>query len=589
MSNLNLRQYENESTLLWLVNNINLPKGLAWSFEDRPWQIDIIEDQSKYIVTRKPTQIGMSTVFLGKMLYFADKNQCRLMYTLPRQDDVSDMVYSRLQEIVSESPYIQSRMGDVDNVRMKRFGKSWLHFAEMSVPPRMMDVDWMLNDEIDLSNQEHLEQAASRMDASKFGVRHQISTPTIDNFGVDALYKLSDQKNWVVKCPYCSHEQVMDWSENVLEKNGRVYYACSRCHNPLHPDDIREGRWVPMGNTNSTLSGYQISHLMVPYIDPNKLWIEYKTMSTKNFYNFRLGLPYTPSSGAITRTLIEQNCFDYVFPREESSSGGRAKYILGADQGNTITYSVGRIMEDGTIEIVSLGEIPFENGFDELGRLINRFNPQKVVLDALPNHHSSMKLAQEFGGKISIAYFSNIKDLFRQIEDFKVNINKTDAYDALLSNIADRRIQFYHGESKWDSHVEKAIQHLNNMRRDIVEMTNRATGQTTTHIWKNTGPDHFADAIVYMLVAGGMVEDSKISLVAYDLSNPDTAKEISEMPGAYDDEFFDPSNSNEVLDERGFVVDLERESMLRLNNPELMPDNPYKALRQLYMGYDFNE
>lgn len=583
---VNLQQFEKESELIWLVNNIKLPKGAAWGFENRPWQIDIIEDKSKQIIVRKPTQIGMSTVFLGKMLYFTDMYQCRAMYTLPRQDDVTDMVYSRLQEVIQESPYIGNRMGDVDNVRMKRFGKSWIHFAEMSVPPRMMDVDWMINDEVDLSNQEHLEMAASRMDASQYSYRHRISTPTIENFGIDALFQLSDQKHWVITCGYCSHEQVMDWGDNVIFDKGEAHYVCAKCRGPISADDIREGRWIAMGNTKSELSGYQISHLMVPYISPNKLWIEYKTMGPKNFYNFRLGLPYTPSSGAITKDLLSNNCLAKQYERELVATSKSAKYVIGADQGNVITYAVGKIDEEtNTVDVVSLGEIPFDNGFEELRKIMQRFGIRRGVIDALPNHHDSMKVAEAYGGRVSVAYFSAIKDIYRLQDSVKLHINKTDGYDSLLSAIVEGRIQFYNNGERIEDWVDRAMSHLSNMRRDVVQVVNRATGKTTTHQWKNTGPDHFADAILYMNFAAELAIGDQRELTVIDLSDPKLARDFEREILAEDETFFDPDYEEELIRVRGFAVDIRKESPMRAKRDFLMPDNPYKARRNEFLGY----
>lgn len=582
---LNLQNLEKESELIWMVSNIRLPKGLEWSFEDRPWQIDIIEDKSKHIIVRKPTQIGMSTVFLGKMLYFADMHQCRLMYTLPRQDDVTDMVYSRLQEVITESPYIAERMGDVDNVRMKKFGKSFIHFAEMSVPPRMMDVDWMLNDEVDISNTEHLEQAAARMDASKLAYRHQISTPTIDNYGIDALFQLSDQKYWVITCAYCSHDQIMDWGENVIFDKQEAHYVCSRCRGPIRPDDIREGRWVATGNTKSDLSGYQISHLLVPYLTPNKLWIESKTMTPKNFYNLRLGLPFTPTSGSITKDMLINNCLNTEHDKELIATTKGAKYVIGADQGNVITFSVGRIDENGAVNIVLLGEIPFEDGFEELRKIMQRFGIRRGVVDALPNHHSATKLAEPYAGRVLVAYFSSINEIYRVQDETKLHVNKTDGYDALLGAIVGGRIQFYKTGNRIDEWTDRAMSHLSNMRRDVVQNLNKATGKTTTHQWKNTGPDHFADAILYMLLAAELATQDQIGLSVIDLSDPMLASRFQAEAWLGDDEFFDPDHEQEVIRERGFAMDIKSESPFRSKNDFLVPDNPYKLMRQNFMGY----
>ena len=579
MSDINLEDYIEKSTLIWAVQNIRLPKGAPWEFNDRQWQLKIMDDPSKEIVCRKPTQIGMSTVFITKMLHFADTHQCRAVVTLPRQDDVYDMVNSRLSEIISESPYILDKMTGVDNVRMKKFGKSWIHFIEMSVPPRMMDVDWMVNDEVDLSNSEHLQQVISRMDASKFGYHHRISTPTIDDYGIDKLYKLSDQKQWIVTCGYCSHEQMLDWDKNVAHKNGETWYKCARCGNKLHPQDIREGHWIATENTHSSISGYQINQLMCTYIDPNKLWTQYKTMSQKNFYNFRLGLPFTPTSGGFSKDVIHKNCFSEGYEKEETDDK-HSVYVLGCDQGDILHVSVGKLV-DNYIEIVYLDEVPFSLGFEEINRLITRYNVKYAIIDGLPNHHPAQKLVDTTRIKAAVAYFSGIDTIYRYKEDEnKITINKTDAYDLLLDYVTSSRLQFYSSLERIDDDVDKAITHICNMRRDIEEQETRIGGTRTFHVWKNIGPDHFADAVVYMLIAADLANNSNTTFNAVDIDQ--IVKSMSAMQE--DGTHVLSSGIDSYIDDLilGNAPKVKLEPNLRGTNagerlePNLAPMNPYQ-------------
>lgn len=508
------------TTLEWAVSNIRLPKGAKWDFQDRRWQLDIINDGSQKIVCRKPTQVGMSTVFLIKMLHFADENTCRLLYTLPRQDDVYDMVNSRLHDIITESPYISNAIAEIDNVRMKKYKKSWLHFIEMSVPPRMLDADWMLNDEVDLSNQQFLQQAISRLDASKIGVHHQISTPSIEGFGIDALYEISDKKQWFVTCGYCNYEQVMDWHANVELNRGDAYYKCTKCGNKLYPEDIRDGRWVATGDTNSGISGYQISQLMIPSITPKKLYQEYRTIERKTFYNYRLGMPYTPASAAFDKEHLSTRCIGSD-TRKELFNQEDSQYVIGCDQGNVLHYCVMKTHQEYS-EIVLLGTT---ESFDEIVRLTRIFNARLVVLDALPNHHSAMQVADEFRGKVKLAFFGNADKIYSIKED-RIFINKTDAYDMLLQEFVDSAILFYtEGTSMLPPEVALGIAHLCNMRRDIDTQTSRIGGSLTFHTWKCVGPDHYADAILYAMIAADVV----VSKGRLDIKSVDVNHETYDM------------------------------------------------------------
>lgn len=511
-----------ETTLEWAVNNINLPKGAKWDFNDRRWQLDIINDKSQKIVCRKPTQVGMSTVFLIKMLHFADTTTCRLLYTLPRQDDVYDMVNSRLHDIVTESPTIREAISEIDNVRMKKYKKSWLHFIEMSVPPRMLDADWMLNDEVDLSNQQFLQQAISRLDASSIGVHHQISTPTIEGFGIDSIYQLSDKKEWFVTCGYCNYEQVMDWNVNLETSRGDVYYKCARCGKKIHPEDIRDGQWIATGDTKSGISGYQISQLMVPSLTPKKLWQEYKTIERKTFYNYRLGIPYSPASAAFDKDHLTDKCISGNNKKELSKSDD-AVYVLGCDQGNVLHYCVMKVHREYS-EVVLLGTT---EDFDEVGRLINIFGIRICVLDALPNHHTAMQLAEDNNGKIKLAFFGNAEKIYT-VKDDRIYINKTDGYDMLLQKFVDVNIVFYteSGSSIVPPEVTLGISHLCNMRRDIETQTSRVGGVLSFHTWKNVGPDHYADAILYASIAADMVV-SRGRLEIYSIPNQIQEKRVN--------------------------------------------------------------
>lgn len=560
MTQLDLKKYENESTLIWLINNVRLPKSLPWSFENRPWQIDIIEDQSKHITCRKPTQIGMSTIFLGKMLHFADMNTVRAMFTLPRQDDVYDMVNSRLSEIIRESPYIANRIGQINNVRMKQFGRSWLHFAEMSVEPRMMDVDWMLNDEVNLSDQEHLEQASSRMDASKFGYHHKISTPTIEGFGVDATFEQSDKKYWIVKCPYCSYEQSLRWDYNVghTDKDG-AFLMCERCKEKLSKEVVLKGKWIPFNTGKFLYSGYQINQLMVTSIDVNKMWYDFQTMSAKNFHNYRLGLPYTPTSGAITHEMLRDNCY-FSEHRMQQAASRDDVYILGADQGDDIHVVVAKMNKNnGGLEIVYANKLSFEEGFDELKRIVKTFNVSFGILDALPNHHTATKTAESLKGRIKIGYFTTTDRIYTEKEEYKVNINKTDGYDLVVEYIATGKLQFPVKNANSSVLINTISDHLTNMRRDIVTSKTRSGGEITSHVWKAVGPDHYADAVLYTVLAADMLRNKNESLTVLDTSK---INEFLESVGA---EHLIERADNEIIP----------------LTPNLAPTNPYTMRKRI--------
>jgi hypothetical protein len=485
------------SPLLWSISHVPLPKGVAWDFSDRAWQIDIFEDRNPSTVTMKPTQIGLTTISLARYLWFAIHNQCRLMYTLPRQDDVTDLVTSRLDGIISSSPLLSSMAGRVNNVRLKSLGKSYLHFMEASVEPRMLDVDYLVHDEVDLSNQGHLEMYASRLDASLFREHHRLSTPTLEGYGIHALYEQSDKKRWFVTCQRCNHESVLNWERHARFSGSRTWYACDRCDKEFTPEIINSGSWRVTGNPMSSISGYSISQMMTPFISPDRLKNQMDTMSPKNFANLRLGEPYAPSVGGFSKADVMDKCFG---SNHGISFESGAKYYMGADQGNEIHVAIGKL-EGDRIKIVHLEKIPFDAGFGRLEFLANKYRIVKSVVDALPNRHSAYQLAGKMNGRMRLAIFSEIDSIYREEAENKIVINKADSYDRLRYLVDEGRIQFPGSRSNMSVDIMDAIEHLSNMRRDEVSRASRSGGEIQKIMWVNTGPDHYADAIDYLSIA----------------------------------------------------------------------------------------
>lgn len=506
---LNLRKYEEVSPFMWAINNIRLPKGVKWDFTHRKWQIPFFDDPAPRTATIKSTQMGITIIMICKALHFANYNRARIMYTLPRQDDVTDLVNSRVLEMLNESPNLVNKIGEIDNVRLKKFGNSHIHFMESSVVPRMLDVDYLVNDEVDMSNQDNLDQYVARLDASEYKIQHKLSTPTIHGYGIDKEFEVSDQKYWMVKCPGCNHTQVMDWDKNIRHEKDRTWYVCSRCDKSLSPEVIQSGEWVAKYPGRS-LSGYSISQMMATYISPDKLWEDYQNMATKNFVNLRLGKPYTATTNSINRATIFKNCFHSGHEKAMTGNG----YFLGCDQGNELHVCVLR-RNGENLEIVHLEIIPFDVGFDKLHTLIDRYNIRCAVVDAGPNRHSASQVAAHYRGqRVVIAdYSASSIGLYKeQSNENRIVINKVDSFDNLSDFVNNSRLQFYGNRSTLDSISATAIDHLSNMRRNDIEQRTQLGGITIKPIWTNVGPDHFADAINYAVIAADMRESMSLNV-----------------------------------------------------------------------------
>jgi len=492
------------------VSYVALPKGELWNFDDRKWQVDILDDLHPSIVGRKPTQVGFTTISTCKFLWFLSQYKSRGMMTFPRRDDVTDFVAATLNPIIEGSEYLTTRLGRSDTMRMKRIGESFLHIMEASVTPRMLPVDILVNDEVDLSDPENLKQFVARLDVSQYKYHYRFSTPTVSGYGIDAEYERSDMREWLVTCSKCNYEQFLDWELNVARPDGKdPYYMCSGCHEKLAFDDITNGFWVPTG-IESDVHGYQVSHMMMPISRPLELLIrDERTMDRKTFYNLRLGKPWRPIGGSMPATLFMDNSFTENYPMETHRSRGY-RYYIGADQGNDVHVVVGRV-PDGSdrIEIVYAEHIsPQTSGdqFERLAAIIRMFDANFALCDGNPNRATVINMAKEFHGKMGIADIGSYNypykwHGFSGSAAYRMNCSRTDMLDGLRDDIGNGRIKIWGQWANRSRVVDQVVKQCGNLKRDTSVQKMRGGGEKVVGVWRSTGADHFAFALSLLRIA----------------------------------------------------------------------------------------
>jgi len=528
MSKINPSELESASLrnpLIYGISYIDLLQNKKWSVDSRLWQEDIYGAVNPYIIEKNPlgqarrftvmksTQCGLSTAGLVKMFHFADLWNVRLIYTLPRRQDVTDFVGTRIDPMIQTSKRLSSKLGQPDSTRAKKIGNSYIFFMELSVEPRMMPADALYVDEVDLSDPKYMATAQNRLDASNWKLNYFFSTPSLPNYGIHGLYLKSDQREWMVRCPHCGKDQVLDWDKNLryigLESNPKkVFYGCQACDEELSMQDIQfNGRWVAAQPALSEESiGFHVSQLMTH--SAPALWAAFHDPQTNRieFYRKRLGKPLEISGGVINRQDLLQNCF-HKYHAPEEKYDGKSTYYMGVDQGNELQLVVGKVVsgESNHINIVHIEVVPFEEGFEKIGRLMERYNIKLAVLDADPNRHSAIDIRRKFPGKLVIADYITSKDRITQKKDEKdvlvrVGLGRTISFDHLYDIIFKGFFSLPGYPDSMLPEVDKLIQQTISIRRDVIE-ENKRDGSKQVGVWRALGPDHFAHALVYLKTA----------------------------------------------------------------------------------------
>lgn len=582
---------------------IDLLDGKKWDISNRKWLPDIYNAVNPWEIEKYPagvarkvaiiksTQAGISTTGLSKTFHFATNWPGRVGYTLPRQQDVLDMVTTRVDPMIARSPYLKEKLGEPNSVHAKGIADSFIYFMEMSVEPRMLPLDMMIIDEVDLSDPSNMSTALNRMDASKWGMAIYLSTPTVSNYGIDSLYKSTDMRRWLVKCPKCGEQQPLDWDVNLKIKGAqsnpdRVWYGCKKCSAELTIPHIQTGKWVAeKPSLSDTFIGFHVSQMLTT--PAPVLYSIFRDPQTKivEFYRKRLGVTYEIGGGSIDRDDILSNCFDETISYE-SHPDGKSRYYIAVDQGNELQVMVAKIEPDDRYRrIVHIERIPMDEGFARLSQLCSIYKVRGII-DANPNRHSSMGVSREFRGRILVAdYIENQKTMFtkkkRGTQYFNhVTINRTQAFDDLIESIRNGEWILPGGSESIRPEVELVIDQVTSIKRDVEE---RKQGSSTVQVavWRSIRADHFAHVWAYLNIAMDIFHNTGVRVgIAHDEDSTD--EESSEDRYVPPDEIV-----KEIISNLAEVPADQLSGWVENNNaPDYVAPFPLSAKLEFMASYD---
>jgi hypothetical protein len=494
---------------LWVLKHqIKNEAGFPIEFEKHKYLWDIYNDLSPLQVLLKPPQIGATVMNTLKSLWVAKKLRKQIIYTLPTQGDVQDMVSGSINRIIAQNPILMSWVKDHDTVEQKSVGDSIIFYRGTFTSKQAMMVPSALNihDEVDASDPDVITQYETRLQAQEDGgSRWYFSHPSLAGHGVDVYWEQSDKKEWHITCPHCKVVQVLTWPDNIDAK--RRCYICSTCKDEL-PTSVRiNGYWK--ATAVGLFSGYHISQLML-YNKPASVIIDAFNDPLKDkqyFYNYVLGLPYVSSDDRIEPSVVLRNCIDVINDQE-----GRT--VIGADTGHGIHYVLmnkqGVYFYDHAKEITAS-----KTPYDVIKGYLKRFDRSIAVFDQGGDLIGVRQLAQEFPGRVFLCFYNKDRKTFELVEwgtddDYwKVRVDRNRMMTLVVEQLRDiGRIRLNGTKEEW----REFANHFGNLYREKVVVKEQKGKDDRSlygaeYVWKRNGPDHYAHALLYAMVglqrAGG--------------------------------------------------------------------------------------
>lgn len=492
---------ENLPALWVLKHQIKNEAGLPIDFSKRKFLWDIYNDLSPNQVLLKPPQIGATVMNTLKSLYVAKKLRRQIIYTLPTQGDVQDMVGGSFNRIIAQNPILMSWVKEHDTIEQKTVGDSIIFYRGTFTAKQAMMVPSGLNihDEVDASDPMVITQYETRLQAQEDGGwRWYFSHPSLSGHGVDVYWNQSDKKEWFITCSKCQHEQVLEWPDSVDAESGT--YVCRACKGELLDSDRIKGEW--RATAEGAFSGYHISQLMLYNKSAKDILAAYNDplKDKQYFWNYVLGLPYVGSEDKIEPGVVLRNCVDVVNEQE-----GRC--IIGADTGHGIHYVL--LNKDGLFYYDHAAEITAsKDPYDVIRAHLKRFPRSIAVFDQGGDLIGVRKLQAEYPGRVFLCFYRKDRKSLDLVqwgegdEYGKVTVDRNRMMQLLVEQMRDiGRIRLNGTPDEWAEYAS----HFGNLYREKVavkdtrEKDNREL-YGAEYVWKRAGPDHYAHATLYAVV-----------------------------------------------------------------------------------------
>lgn len=491
---------EQLSVIAWITNNsIRTETGDVLDFNKYRFMYAVYCDRSALMCCMKCAQIGFTTYEILKTAHECKNDGIDIIYVLPTADDVKKFSGGKTNKMIMQNPVLQSWTSDKDSIEQKQFGKntiyyqgSWTERAALMITAKKLVVD-----EYDRCKPAIVEQYDSRLQSISNPKKAFFSNPSIPDFGIDKLYKQSDQKKWHITHS-CKQTFVMDEScvNYILE-----IYQCPKCLGEISDEERRMGEWK--ATSEGKWSGYWIPLWIAPWMSAKKI-AEYKREKTGEYFaNFVAGLPYVGGGNKVSaQTIIK--CLD------KTTNDQEGRVIIGVDTGLPIHYTLANksgYFHYGKCSDPSTGKDPY----DELEGLLKRFPSSIIVADQGGDLIGIRKLQAKYPGRVFLVWYrrdtknQEIITWGKDMEYGKVVVDRNRLIQLFIDEMMDKRVTFNGTEAEWQDYIV----HWMNIYRTWEE-----NGLGVREFkWERTGQDHWVHATMYARVGIDKYAESMAKIV----------------------------------------------------------------------------
>jgi hypothetical protein len=504
----------------WVTHNgLELSHG-PWELEDHEYQAAWLQETAPQQCFIKGAQIGATEALVLRTLHGMIHGQypAGSLYLFPTRDDVRDFSKARFDPLIDSNPFIGSYVQNTDAQNIKQIGKGFLYLRgarstkqirgkKSSSQLKSIPVDRVVFDEMDEIEPEMVELAKERISHSKVQELMYLGTPTIPDYGIDAMYQKSDQRVWMIKCEHCGKETSLDLEFPAClmrRTDDSVYRGCIHCNGEVHP---RNGRWVAQYPSKSKeLVGWWISQLNSARIEPGyvlSLYEDPPNGDLSEVMNSKLGRAYIPSENKLT----EQDVYS-IMKQDAMKSTDEGPTCMGVDVGRELHVVIAKKITAEALKVIKVGRY---ESFNDLHDLARAFNVRSAVIDLRPE----TRKVREFQRQESFPVFgceyieARAGSIHWNEKEKIVQVNRTEICDASHEIVVEPgRLELPRRSEEMNRFVREMV----SIAKVLIE--DDETGSKTFKYIKLSGrADHYRHAMNYCYLAServGTVNDKHI-------------------------------------------------------------------------------
>lgn len=406
----------------WAVlNKVRLQAGL-FTFNGFEYQAEPMSSAARRICYMKARQCFGATINeVLKDLHGMIKGRYKLgvAHIFPTTDEVSEFSKSIFKPLIAANKgtigkYVKNVAGGTDTTSLKRVCDAMLFLRGARLGQKIGDtdentssktagfsVDKCVFDEVDFMDPEAVVKYCRGMGMSPHQHEVYLGNPSHEDFGIDLIFKQSDQRYWFRKCS-CGHWTCAEKSFPQcikIRSDGTGFVGCDKCGKEVH---VWAGKgsaeWVPdFPDKSEYMHGYMASQLMTPFNDPAEILEELVNPPFGNlgdFWRLRMGRAYSDRADKLVKSDVLANCSN-----DGLSLSHPGPCAMGVDVGKVKHIVIGTKIDNKRYEILRAIKIPNgPDGWNQISDFARKYNVKSTVIDIRPYEDEARSYQRSHGG-----------------------------------------------------------------------------------------------------------------------------------------------------------------------------------------------